>query len=309
MKQFAILITLVFASQWLNAYQLDIGLQHNSKREEIDIDNASDKDIKTNSNLLGASFYFSDVSIAVGPWREAAFLSKTSSISLAVFDGEYTREDDCCSEALYDADTEGRDVQVRAVVNDFVIELESSKRKYKGKRSTVFTYADFEEKTNTLSVGHYIGDNQQWYGLLFKGEDDKEDDVKGLGGGYQAVFTLEAGRFISVDAALKVGSVDDDDNDDKGFTTFSADLAYFLNQQLSLDLTLLNDRGWIETDGPDQQWVHAQYLLGATYFPVAAFYVYGQLGVQVSEYDNYFPGNADAEGAGGILIIGLGGRF
>lgn len=51
-------------------------------------------------------------------------------------------------------------------------------------------------------------------------------------------------------------------------------------------------------------------MLLYSYFVSPAFYLFGQLGFSVSEFDNVGgDGGDDGDGDGGELILGFGGRF
>ena len=305
MRKLVLLLSSLLFTQLAYAYQFDIGVSHASSSEDRDFDNVTDDETEIRTNLLGGTFYFSDVSTENGPWKEAPFLSKASGISLGLARGEYTVEDDCCDGDVIDADTKGMFFNIRGVINRFVIELDIDKVKEETNSGSLIQYDEVEDKTNTLTIGHYIGENQQWYVLLLNGENYDGDDRSGFGGGYKGVFSFPNGQHLSVDASIVGESIDSDY--DEASATFAVQVDYFLSQQLSLDFDIISEASTADVDGPDPESSTLTYLAGATFFPTQSFYIFGQLGFSVSEYDNYY--NDDAEGDGGEFRFGLGGRF
>jgi hypothetical protein len=211
-----------------DTYRAEAGLSFDNS----DLDNAPSS---VDTYTLGGSVYFKPVDDSKGPRAEAAFLSRSSSVSAS-----YADSDDNFLDESYTADT-------RVVLGNGTI-LEAG-------------YADYDfDKAYKIGVGTYLNDHSD-VTLSYTATD--KSDVNTLEATYHSVLKL-AGTS-SLGYSVGAGYIDLPSGEN-GYTV-DADATYYFNPNLGLGgLVDYTDNDTFET---------YSYGLQASYFITPAFYVKG----------------------------------
>jgi hypothetical protein len=225
----AILSSLLSGVAFADTYRAEVGLGY----DNTDADNAS-SDVDTYT--LGGSVYFKPVDDSKGPRAEAAFLSRSSSVSAS-----YADSDDNFLDESYTANT-------RVVLNNGTI-LEAG-------------YADFDnfEKVYQVGLGTYLSDHSD---VMLSYSSAEEADVDTLEATYHSVLKL-AGTS-SLGYSVGAGYMDLANNED-GYKV-DADVTYYFNPNLGLGALA----SYADYDAFDTNTIGLQ----ASYFITPAFYVEG----------------------------------
>jgi hypothetical protein len=211
-----------------DTYRAEAGLNY----DNTDADNASSS---VDTYTLGGSVYFKPVDDSKGPRAEAAFLSRSSSVSAT-----YADSDDNVFDKTYTADT-------RVVLGNGTI-LEAG-------------YANFDyDKAYKIGVGTYLSDHSD---VTLSYTTSDLSNVNILGATYHSVVKL-AGTS-SLGYSVGAGYVDLP-NGENGYTV-DADATYYFNPNLGLGGLF----GYTDNDSYNT----TSYGLQASYFITPAFFVKG----------------------------------
>lgn len=214
-------------------------------------DNTSDKDQK----FIGGSYYFKKVDTDQGPLGEAAFLSKSSSVSALFGETKYEDQNETAS-----FDDTAFAVHI-AAPNGLIVNLD-----YIGARDE-----DNHDDVETISVGAgtYIKDR---HALVFSYDNEIAEDssdykisTERYDLNYHGVIPLNADAAIAIDADLAYLKADYDGDFDQEGNDISADVTYYPTKRLGLVVGLGNsERGDITTKS---------WSIGAEYFLIEGFAV------------------------------------
>ena len=158
---------------------------------------------------LAATIYFDTVDTSKGPLSEAAFLSKSSSISLS---NSNTTLDDIDLDVTDTTDIVGRFV----FSNDFILEIS-----YSDEDNDIA-----EDSAIAVGIGKYLSDSDE---IIFSIETTDESEIDSLGIDYHSLNDLAGSASISYD----LGASYIDAADDSGFGLLGG-LTYYPSTQLAL---------------------------------------------------------------------------
>lgn len=151
------------------------------------------------------NFYFSAVDTSKGPYREAAFLSKSSGIRLSYSTIEYVSTGD----ALFDVnlDLNLTDVEVRYVsANGIILEASYQKTKAEFDFGLIDTQSN-ESDEYSIAAGKYLSDNAD---IVFRYTNASDIELDTYGIDYHGVYPANGSNTWGIDFALNYLNGEDD---------------------------------------------------------------------------------------------------
>lgn len=297
-------LTLLALSGASNAYVFEgnFGLSEGSTETEEEIRSPAgfskqDIDEDTSTIYLQGEYYFQDITTDKGPWHQAAFLSKASSVGFS-YEDETVEQDGSSGDVDYTTIT----FSGRQVFNDkFVLE-----------QSLDFEENDGDDaKTLTVLGGAYIDDHQEIVGgfIIHSEDEDANSDIEywGLQARYQNLLAL-GDKHLHIRGALTTLNIDN--RLDTSIAILNAGVAFYpmSNLEVSADLGVSSSYG--EDDDIDREVRSSRttFTAGISYFITEQFNVYSSLstisGDSEDEEDN-IQTVTDEELTGAEFEVGL----
>jgi hypothetical protein len=192
-----------------------------SQSEVLNADNTASVDLDT--TLVGVTFYTSPVDDSVGPFQEAAFLNKASSVSL-VFGAS---ESDDAGGDIYSVGFETKTVFSEKYILEFSYIRAERDEETATLNSDIGTYG--------LGFGAYTADNAAItfnYSIIDDDDDDDESEVAALG--FEGVVEADGKDYLggSIEAAYTSNGSGSD------ILNIDIEMDYYFNQKLSVSVLI-----------------------------------------------------------------------
>lgn len=283
-------------------YLVDINAQLMSASGEYEYDDSfyDDTDIDESATALSATIFFSEVSTAGVPIREAAFLSKNSSVTFSAGSATIEYEDDFGDDEI---ETDAMGVSGRFVLPGSNIILIAG---YSTGEVDYDFGPDFDIDTEalTLGAGWYINDRSSLTLTYTETEFDYaffEDETEEYLLMYHQVQDIGSKNHLAFSVYAELY----DDGDSYDAFTFGADIAWYFNRQLGAGVRLESISG--EDDDLDYEDYSFEVSPFISYDFSDNFGLYGEFNLIAGEIDSDDGDDADFASAG--ITIGANARF
>ncbi len=298
--KFTALLSAVLLSTTTHAYQFEAGVSDIEGTTEFDnIGAGTDIEYDSSSTAFFGTFHFNDVDTSTGPWAEAAFLNKSSSISVVSSDYSNKRSD---NDDKYSSDLKG--LGVRGVFGSYFT-LEAFITEAKGKDNDNWKY---DESVKSIGAGSYIGKRHQIMGRYTRtestekavnslGVDEVETDVSV---NYKSVLNLGSRQHLSVIGSVAIFSVDDDEDTVGSEVEFG--VVYYPIKNLGIAVA---SGARIADDDDIGEVTTSTLTLGVSYFPIESIGLKVVYTTGETEYDNDNPSITYLDSESTALELGI----